>query len=79
MACIETSPIEVERLGILVASTVTVAGSVAAAVSRGVAAGAGFAAEVLTVFFDVVARRDFAFAVRTGAFGVSRSAHMANT
>ena len=48
--------------------TVAVARSVAATIARGMAAGAGFAAVVFAVFDDMMALRDFAFAVGAGAF-----------
>lgn len=60
------------------ASAVAVAGSVAATVSGSMTIRAGFAAVVFAVFNDVMPFGDFAFAVRTGAFGISRSAHRNN-
>ena len=51
--------------------TVAVARTVAATIARGMAAGAGFAAVVFAVFDDMMALRDFAFAVGAGAFGIS--------
>ena len=55
------------------------AGVVAAAVAGFVTVRAGFAAIVFAVFFNVVAFTDFAFAIRTGAFGFGNGAHNANT
>lgn len=49
--------------------TAALAGVCAATFTRGMAIGAGFAAIVFTVFIDVVAFGDFAFAVRAGAWG----------
>jgi hypothetical protein len=55
------------------------AGIVAASLAGLVAFRAGFAAVMLAVFDDIVAFPDFAFAIRTGAFGYSVGAHGRNT
>ena len=60
-------------------STVAIAGTVAASVARSMTGGAGFAAEVLTVFGDTVPVGDLAFAIGTGAFGGVLIFHSANT
>lgn len=51
--------------------TVAVARSVAATITCGMAAGAGFAAVVFAVFDDMMALRNAAFAVGAGAFGIT--------
>lgn len=54
---------------------VAIAGTAATSVAGFMPGRAGFAAVVFSIFGNVVARRNFAFAIRTGAFGISWCAH----
>jgi len=58
---------------------VALAGVVATTFAALVTIRTGFAAVVFAVFRDVVSFADFAFAIRTGAFGFGYRAHSGNT
>ena len=51
------------------------AGVVATSVTRRVAAGAGFGAEILAIPRDMMVGGDFAFTIRTGTRGFGSSVH----
>jgi hypothetical protein len=58
---------------------VTITSVVAAAIAGLVSTRAGLTAEMLFIFYDIVALVNFTFTIRTGTFGVSGITHSANT